>query len=102
MSRRRPIPVTDHAVLRWLERVEGFDVEALRAEIGRAGAVGVEHGAGVVVVPGGKLIVYEGRVVTVYPRDASESRPDRYAFAEAIVSLQGITPVRRPKRRRRS
>ncbi|QYK42845.1 MAG: hypothetical protein KF887_07015 [Paracoccaceae bacterium] len=43
------IRVSDHAVLRYLERVGGFDVERLRREIGRrvedavlAGACGVQ------------------------------------------------------------
>lgn len=27
------VPVTDHAVLRYLERVKGFDIEAVRREI---------------------------------------------------------------------
>lgn len=102
MTRRRPIPVTDHAVLRWLERVEGLDIAALRASIGRSGAVGAEHGATFVVVPGAKLVVADGRVVTVYPREALESRPDAAAFAEPVVSLQSITPIRRRKRRRGS
>lgn len=100
MTRHRPIPVTDHAVLCWLERVEGLDIDALRADIGRRGAVGAALGAGVVVVPGGKLIVFEGRVVTVYPRESQEIRPDALEIAEPIVSLQGITPIRRRKRRR--
>lgn len=98
---RRPIPVTDHALIRWLERVEGLDIAALRVEIGRSGAVGVEFGATFVVVPGGKLVVAEGRVVTVYPRDALETRLDTIETAEPIVSLQSITPIRRRKRRRR-
>jgi hypothetical protein len=29
----RPMHVTDHALIRWLERVEGLDVEALRQRI---------------------------------------------------------------------
>lgn len=33
MSRVR---VTDHAILRWLERVEGVDVDAIRHRIARA------------------------------------------------------------------
>ena len=30
---KKPIPVTDHAVLRYLERVAGVDVEAIRNRI---------------------------------------------------------------------
>jgi len=102
MSRRRPLPVTDHAVLRWLERVEGIDIERLRASIGGSGTVGAEHGARFVVVPGAKLVIDHGWVVTVYARDAGESRPDAREIAEPVVSLQSISPIRRRKRRRGS
>lgn len=42
MSRVR---VSDHALLRWLERVEGVDVEAIRRRIARAVRRGVEERA---------------------------------------------------------
>lgn len=100
-NKHRPIPVTDHAVLRWLERIEGIDIAALRASIGRSGAVGLAFGATFVVVGGGKLVVADGKVVTVYPRDALESRIDAIEAAAPVVSLQSITPIRRRKRRRR-
>ncbi|MCB1463239.1 MAG: hypothetical protein KDJ90_12630 [Nitratireductor sp.] len=47
MIDRRPkrITVSDHAVLRWLERVEGVDVKAIRRRIGRAVRNASEHGA---------------------------------------------------------
>lgn len=101
IMKRLPIPVTDHAVLRWLERVEGLDIETLRAAIGRSGAVGAAFGARIVVVSGGKLVVVDGKVVTVLPRDAMESRLGAVESAEPVVSLQAITPRRRSKRRRR-
>ncbi len=39
------IGVSDHAVLRWLERVEGFDVRAIKRRIRKAVARAVSHGA---------------------------------------------------------
>lgn len=67
------IPVSDHAVIRYLERVQGVDVEAIRAEIGRVCQSGVEYpGASGVVVGGFRFKIKEGVVTTVL--DAS--RPD--------------------------
>ena len=39
------IHVTDHAVLRWLERVEGVNIRAIRRRIHKSAKVAVKHGA---------------------------------------------------------
>lgn len=39
------VHVSDHALLRWLERVEGVDVEAIRRRIAKAVRRGAEEGA---------------------------------------------------------
>ncbi|MCJ8142948.1 hypothetical protein MKI84_08465 [Ancylobacter sp. A5.8] len=65
MSRRRVPHVTDHAVIRYLERSRGFDIEAVRREIGRKVARGVEAGACGVVVDGVRFILRDALVVTV-------------------------------------
>lgn len=44
--------VSDHAVLRYLERVAGFDIEALRREIGRKVDRAAVAGASGVVIDG--------------------------------------------------
>lgn len=44
--------VTDHAVLRWLERVEGVDVDSIKRRIARAVRRGVDHGAAGVILDG--------------------------------------------------
>ncbi len=44
--------VSDHALLRYLERVQGLDVEALRHEIGRAVDKAAGMGACGVVIEG--------------------------------------------------
>jgi hypothetical protein len=100
MSKRRPISVSDHALVRWLQRVEGLDVEALRDQIAASAAVGVAYGARIVVVSGGKLILDEPgeSVVTVL-------RPDHVRRQEAgiceISVFDEISSRRRPKRGRR-
>ena len=75
---RRPLPeVTDHAVLRHLERAQGVDVEAVRREIARTVARGAERGAVGVLINGLRYVLRGGRVVTVLagPRSlAAEAR----------------------------
>ncbi|MCH8506466.1 MAG: hypothetical protein LAT50_19440 [Ectothiorhodospiraceae bacterium] len=72
--------VSDHAVVRWLERVKGIDVAALREEILTHEAMAaiavqdrstvqeeiVQHGSQV------KLVVRNARVVTVLGQDGEE------------------------------
>ena len=69
MSRRPPPPeVTDHAVLRYIERAHGVDVEAIRAHIAETARIGVEHRAKAVISGGVKFILKGGRVITCYRR----------------------------------
>lgn len=69
------LAVTDHAVLRWLERITGIDVRAqVCAEMlaeGRGAAVAAVRGAATIHVAGtdAMLRVVDGKVVTVLHRD---------------------------------
>lgn len=56
--------VTDHAVLRYLERAHGVDVEAARAEIAATVARGVAAGASFVTHRGLRFVIRSGGVVT--------------------------------------
>jgi hypothetical protein len=58
-----PITVSDHAVLRYLERVVGIDIEALRAEI--AASCGRSAGAPCVSVGHARYLVRGRVIVTV-------------------------------------
>lgn len=68
---RRFVPtVSDHAVLRWIERVHGVDLEAVREQILDQGREAwLAQGAVSVQVPELKvtLIAKDGCVVTVRP-----------------------------------
>lgn len=100
MTKRRPAGpiVTDHAIVRWLERVEGLDVVALREQIARSAAVGLAFGSRIVVVSGGKLILEGATVVTVL-RPAHTRREH---LGEIEIEIAGdIASRRRPKGRRR-
>lgn len=56
--------VTDHAVLRFLERRHGLDVEAIRSEIQTICTTGVRFGAAKVIADGMKFIIQGEDIVT--------------------------------------
>lgn len=60
-----PVRVSDHAVLRYLERAHGLDVEAVRRHLAGRVATGVRLGAIAVTVESVKLLLREDVVVTV-------------------------------------
>lgn len=61
------VPVTDHALVRYLERVLGFDIEALKQEMitARTESLIRTLGDGWYPADGHWLRVQEGKVVTV-------------------------------------
>ena len=61
------IEVTDHAVLRYLQRVAGVDIEKLREEIKKETSLaGGVLGSGKYMIGGGfRAVVSDGRVVTI-------------------------------------
>ncbi|WP_297772724.1 hypothetical protein [uncultured Roseovarius sp.] len=70
---KKPLhPVTDHAVIRYLERVKGVDIEALRREIGRVADAGIEAGATGVISGGFVYRIETGVVITVLHHNRAE------------------------------
>ncbi|MFN4172767.1 MAG: hypothetical protein ACK4GW_13535 [Pseudorhodobacter sp.] len=71
MKRRPRIDVSDHAVLRYLERVGGFEIESLRAEIAARVSDAAAIGASGVVIDGFSYKIRPGAmglvVTTVLP-----------------------------------
>lgn len=63
--KRTEIRVTDHAVVRYLERVEGMDIDALRNVIGHKVAEGIEQGACSVIVDGYRYFISDQSVVSI-------------------------------------
>lgn len=61
--------ITDHAVLRFLERSQGVDIARIRRDLRRRAAVGIRHGASAVIAGSIKLIIRDNTVVTVIHRD---------------------------------
>jgi hypothetical protein len=73
---KKPVRVTDHAVLRYLERVGGFDIEGLRKDIQRRMVQRtVSGGPHCVIVEGHRFVVKateaELIVVTVLEKNDS-------------------------------
>lgn len=66
MTDAKAVIVTDHAIIRYLERRHGVDIEELRRHIAALAVSGVETGATGVIVEGIKLVLIESTVVTVY------------------------------------
>ncbi len=60
--------VTDHAVLRYLERAHGLDVEHFRAHIRELVTRGAAAGATGVIADGVKFVLQGDTVVTVLER----------------------------------
>lgn len=81
MTTRKPIPsVPDHAVIRYLERAKGVDIEAIREHIRGVVRRGVEAGGDAVVAEGVKFVLRDNVVVTVmerrWPAQKREGEPD--------------------------
>ena len=61
-------PITDHAVLRYLERKYGFDIEKIRKEmLTPAVSLAISSGAQGIQVHGGRMVIKQGVVVSFLP-----------------------------------
>lgn len=86
-----PMSVTDHALLRWLERIHGIDVEGFRAELraevtASLAAYGVRRGR-----EEGLFVIDNGTVITVLaPGQRVQHLPGRSGFGvPRLVSTDG-------------
>lgn len=75
LDTRTGIEVTDHAIVRWLERVHGVDMDAVRAEIAAACRTGVSLGACSVKVQNVKFQLDENKVCTILLTSEHRSGP---------------------------
>lgn len=67
--------ITDHAVVRYLERVKGIDIEATRSEIADIVKRGVALGAQSVLVDGMRYRLEGNHVVTVVEKRVGHVLP---------------------------
>lgn len=63
----KKVHATDHALLRYLERVRGIDVEAIRAHIEKTCEGAAAMGASYVHTEGVKFAIVNHNVTTVIP-----------------------------------
>ena len=64
MSKKLP-KVSDHAVIRYLERSQGVDIEGVRSEIAKKAKNGLEQDATAVIVDGLRYPIVDGVITTV-------------------------------------
>lgn len=77
MTDKRYIHVTDHALVRYLERVHGVDVSGLRKRIGRIVHKAVLHGAAGVRINGVSYRLDGNHVITIRPKHPTKQRRNR-------------------------
>lgn len=77
--------VTDHAVLRYLERARGFDMEAVRTHIATLCGPALKAGANTLQAEGVRFEFQGNTVVTVAPGSSQISRTRRNLMADKIA-----------------
>jgi hypothetical protein len=87
--KRGRLRVSDHAVLRYLERVGGFDIERLRQDIARRVETAVQAGACGVVVDGWSFRVKDGPHGPVVTTVIDAGRPFSHPPDERAQGLAG-------------
>ena len=77
--KKLPVHVSDHAVLRYLERVGGFNIDDLRRSIATRIEVAAPTGASAVVLDGFKYVIRaetgQRVVTTIMPREWDHHNP---------------------------
>lgn len=69
--------VTDHAIVRYLERVGGFNIEGLRNDIARRCDVAHQLGATSAIIDGHAFLIVDAKVITVIAVQDSCGRQPR-------------------------
>jgi hypothetical protein len=82
LKRKAPTPrVSDHALLRYLERVKGVDVEAIKAEIMTPETIAaIKAGASAVNVNGCRMPIKDGCIATVLAKEQRLKRSTKKGF----------------------
>lgn len=77
--------VTDHAIVRYLERAKGFDIEAVRSHIATLCQPAIKAGANTLQAEGVRFEFNGSTVVTVAPASTQISRTRRNLMADKIA-----------------
>jgi hypothetical protein len=77
--------ITDHALLRYIERVHGIDVEAMKsALLSDTVVLAIKNGAASVKTDECKLVIQGMAVVTVYPVEKTKAKKPTRAQRESM------------------
>lgn len=85
------VSFSDHAVLRWIERTGGIDIDAVRAEMAAAYDAGETMAGGGIVVSGGNCFVRTARGVVKTMMPLEWLRPEDIELAERTYRRSGET-----------
>ena len=66
--------VSDHAIIRYLERVGGFDIDGLRRSIGQRCDAGHAAGASSVIIDGFAFLIGDDQIITVVHAETMKKR----------------------------
>lgn len=83
---KEPVRVSDHAVLRYMERQMGLNVELVRQHIFALCATPAAFGAVSVRAEGVKFIIHDLTVVTVAPDGGSPTRKSVARLAAGVAA----------------
>ena len=81
---KESLRVTDHAVLRYLERAMEFEIEKVREHIARLCEGAAAIGAACIRVDGLRYEIRNNTVITITPDDGNLSKTNRRLNQEAI------------------
>lgn len=95
-------PITDHALLRWIERVHGVDIEAMRQEVLRACEPGLQSRAHAFPVGALWAVQEGGRIKSFLPNRPSALNHQKHLPAVNGTRLRGEPAPRQSRNRRRS
>ena len=87
------LPVSDHAVLRYLERVCGVDIERVKRQIHADTRTAVEHGARGVAVAGVVYRLQNGYVTTCFIGEPKMVRAQHAHAAKQILRKSRNVPL---------
>lgn len=89
MRKRIEASVSDHALVRWLERVHGIDMEAMRRELLSQARPFLEAGCSGFPLDGLWAVGHNGKLITLTPtRCANATSGERYTARASLDRLK--------------
>lgn len=87
---RFPLSITDHALLRWLERIHGIDVEGFRMLLRREAVASLDAYGALREADTGTFVIDNGTLITVLgPGQSIISAPHRKSIGVPRILVGG-------------